>query len=220
MNSNGSGNIAFGHNQISVKYNKENKNAPTSAFRAKTGSIQSDDDDFIPPRAQKFNKFIGDQIRIEINQHKVETEQLNPNVDESQSLLFYDFNAGARQFNFGLGNNMRLATRGEFRRTGMQGAKLINTNKIDTDGQEENAKRRPITSHFRCSDRLPSRASKTRERMKRIQIGDRKTNKRQQGLNKNTYGHDSVSPKNERVYNINDNHRQARQNVHTAVPNK
>lgn len=39
--------------------------------------------------------------------------------------------------------------------------------------------------------------------MKRIQIGGKKTNKRQQGLNKHTYGHDSVSPKNEKVYNVN-----------------
>lgn len=221
MNSNKNGHIPFGHNHISVKHNKENKKAPTSAFRAKTGSIQNEDEDFIPPRAQKFNRFLGEQIKIEINQHKIESEQLNPNVDESKSLLFYDFNAGARQFNFGMGgNNMRLATRGEFRRTGMQGAKLINTNKIETDDGTETAKRRPITSHFRTGDRLPSRASKTRERMKRIQIGVRKNNKRQQGLNKNTYAHDSVSPHNERVYNINDNHRQVRQNVHTAVPNK
>lgn len=213
------GHVAFNRNQISVKYTKENKKAPTSAFRAKTGSVQNDDEEFIAPRAQKFNKFLGEQIRIEINQHKVESEQLNPNVDESKSLLFYDFNAGARQFNFGMGGkNMRLATRGEFRRTGMQGAKLIDTNKIDTEEIEDNAKRRPITSHFRTGDRLPSRASKTRERMRRVQIGGRKTNKRQQGLNKNTYNHDSVSPKN--VYNINNNHRQVRNNVQTAVPNK
>lgn len=178
---------------------KKTNKGPTSAFRAKTGSIQNDDEDFIPPRAQKFNKFLGEQIRIEINQHRVETEQLNPNVDESQSLLFYDFNAGARKFNFDPTNNVRLATRGEFRRTGMQGAKLIDSNKIDTLEDEENIKRRPITSHFRCGDRLPSRASKTREKMKHIQIGGRKANKRQQGLNNNkkTHAQDNASPKNE-----------------------
>jgi len=116
---------AFGQNHISVKYKQQNKKVPTSAFRAKTGSVQADDEEFVPPRAQKFNRFLGEQIRIEINQHKVETEQLNPNVDESQSLLFYDFNAGARKFNFGMGgNNTRLATKGEFRRTGMPGAEL------------------------------------------------------------------------------------------------
>lgn len=216
------GHAGFGHNQISVKYNKENAKVPSSAFRAKTGSIKNDDEDFIPPRAQKFNRFLGEQIRIEINQQKVETEQLNPNVDESKSLLFYDFNQGARQFNFGGGgNNTRLATRGEFRRTGMAGAKLIDTNKIEADEGDDKAKRRPTTSHFRCGDRLPSRASKTRDRSKRIQIGGRKANKRQQGINKNTYAHESVSPKNnDRVYNINNNHRQVRQNVQTAMPNK
>jgi hypothetical protein len=175
-----------------------------------------EEDDLIPPRAQKFNRFLGEQIRIEINQHKIESEQLNPNVDESKSLLFYDFNAGARQFNIGMGGGgVRLATRGEFRRTGMQGAKLIDTNKIETEQDGDYAKRRPITSHFRAGDRLPSRASKTRERMKRIQIGGHKNNKRQQGLNKNSYGHDSISPKVN-----NKQHIQVAQSVHTAVPNK
>lgn len=139
------------NNQINVNNNKENKKGPTSAFRAKTGNFQNEDnDEFVPPRAQKYNRYLGEKIRIEINQHKVETEQLNPNVDESKSLLFYDFNAGARQFHFGMNNNnMRLATRGEFRRTGMQGAKLIDNNKIETYEDEETTKRRPITSHFR-----------------------------------------------------------------------
>lgn len=174
--------IGFPQNNSSVKYNKENSKVPSSAFRAKTGSIKHSDEGFIPPRAQKFNRFLGEQIRIEINQQKVESEQLNPNVDESQSLLFYDFNQGARQFNFGMGgNNTRLATGGEFRRTGMQGAKLIDINKIETEEMEDKSKRRPITSHFRTGDRLPSRASKTRERIKRIQIGGRKTKKQQQG---------------------------------------
>jgi len=205
MNSNNNNNPQFGHNHISVKYNKENKREPWTAFRAKTSSVQNDDEEFIPPRAQKFTRVIGDKIRIEINQQKIDKEELKPNVDESKSLLFYDFNAGARQFSFGIGSgNIRLATRGEFRRTGMNGAKLIDTNKIETDDNESTkAKRRPITSHFRCGDRLPSRASKTRERIKRIQIGIRKkTNKRQQGLNKNNYAHESVSPKNKVINNM------------------
>lgn len=83
------------------------------------------------------------------------------------------------------------------------------------------AKRRPITSDFRGGDRLPSRASKTRDRSKRIYIGARKkANKRQQqGHTKKVHNaHDSVSPKNNRIYGVNDNHIQARHNVHTAVP--
>ena len=131
--------------------------------------------DIAPPRAQKYNKFLGQQIRIEINQHQVDEEEMNTNPIESQNLLFYDFNSGARQFNFGLGTNNRLSTRDDFRRTGMAGAKFIDKNKIEPSENEiAKAKRRPITSHFRGGDRLPSRASKTRERSRRIHIGTRK----------------------------------------------
>lgn len=97
----------------------------TNGFRAKTGIIENQGDEIIPPRAQKFNRFLGQQIRIEINQHKIDKDDLNTNHMESQNLLFYDWNAGARQFRFGMGNNMRLSTRDDFRRTGMADAKLM-----------------------------------------------------------------------------------------------
>lgn len=43
--------------------------------------------------------------------------------------------------------------------------------------------------------------------------------RQQQGLTKKVHNaHDSVSPKNNRIYGVNDNHIQARHNVHTAVP--
>lgn len=204
-------------------HTKPSKKAQTAAFRSKTGSVQNESDDFVPPRAQKFNRFLGEQIRIEINKQKVERDEMNPDPTASKNLLFYDFNGGART-NFGLGGNMRLATRGEFRRTGMAGAKLIDTNKIEAEEIEEHqSKRRPITSHFRGGDRLPTRQSKTRDRRNRIHIGTRKktAKKQQQGLKKKTqHMSDSVSPKNERVYAVNNNHRPARQNVHTAIPNK
>lgn len=74
---------------------------------------------------------------------------MKTNPIESQNLLFYDFNAGARQYNFGGANNARLSTREDFRRTGMAGAKFLE-NKIEpAETHEETAKRRPITSHFR-----------------------------------------------------------------------
>lgn len=121
-------------------------------------------------------------------------------------------------------NNARLATKADFRRTGMAGAQLIDKNVIEImDSNPSQAKRRPITSQYRGGDRLPSRASKTRERSKRIQIGSRKkTNKRQQqGLhNHDAHMHESASPKNSHVYEVNDNHRQLRQNIHTALPSK
>lgn len=73
---------------------------------------------------------------------------MNTNPIESQNLLFYDFNAGSR-FNFGGAKDARLSTREDFRRTGMAGAKFLN-NKIEpVEPEQESAKRRPITSHFR-----------------------------------------------------------------------
>lgn len=119
-------------------------------------------------------------------------------------MLFYDFNAGARQFNFGQGNNMRLSTRDDFRRTGMVGAKFTDKNKIDkAEIDQVQAKRRPITSHYRGGDRLPSRATKTRNKSKRICIGGKnKIRKREQqgSTKKSPYVHESVSPKNARMY--------------------
>ena len=99
----------------------------TNGFRATTGIIENQGDEIIPPRAQKYNRFLGQQIRIEINQEKVEHEELNTDHKQSQNLLFYDFNAPARHINFGGPNNMRLSTRDDFRRTGMAGAKMIDT---------------------------------------------------------------------------------------------
>jgi len=145
-------------------------------------------------------------------------------MQNQNNLLFYDFNSGARQFRFGMNNNVRLATKGEFRRTGMAGAQNIDKNMIEVaENEHKHEKRRPITSHFRGGDRLPSRASKTRDKAKRIYIGARKkTSKRQQqGLIKQeVYTHESVSPKHSHAYEINDNHRHVRPNVHTALPNK
>lgn len=186
----------------------------TNGFRAATGVIENQGDEIVPPRAQKYNKFLGQQIRIEINQQKVEQDDLNTNHTESQNLLFYDFNAPARQFNFGSGNNMRLSTKDDFRRTGMAGAKNM------AEIEQKQPKRRPITSHWRGGDRLPSRASKTRDKSKRIHIGARKktVKREQQGLTKKAHhAHDSVSPKNNRMYEVIENNRQ---NVHTAIPKK
>lgn len=115
----------------------------------KTGIIENQGEEIVPPRAQKYNKILGQQIRIEINQHKIEQEDMKTNPIESQNLLFYDFNAGARHYNFGGANDARLSTREDFRRTGMAGAKFLE-NKIEpVETHEETAKRRPITSHFR-----------------------------------------------------------------------
>lgn len=105
----------------------------TAAFKVKPDPVTTtvtEDGEIVSPRAQKFSKFVGDQIKIEINRHKVEIDELNSNPIESKNLLFYDFNSSARQFNFGIGKNPRLATRAEFRSTGMAGAKLIDVNKI------------------------------------------------------------------------------------------
>jgi hypothetical protein len=110
----------------------------------------TDDGEIVSPRAHKYSKFLGEQIKIEINKQKVGIEDLNCNPIESKNLLFYDFNSSARQFNFGIGTNPRLATRAEFRSTGMAGAQLIDVNKIQPDNnQGKNVKRRPTTSHFR-----------------------------------------------------------------------
>lgn len=49
----------------------------TNGFRAKTGIIENQGDEIIPPRAQKFNRFLGQQIRIEINQQKVDSGNSN-----------------------------------------------------------------------------------------------------------------------------------------------
>ena len=49
----------------------------------------------------------------------------------TMNLLFHDFNSGSRQFRFGMNNNVRLASKGDFRRTGMAGAQLIDKNVID-----------------------------------------------------------------------------------------
>lgn len=137
-------------NQVVIKKPKPEK-ASSTAFRANTGSVIGDDDEkLIPPRAQKFNRFLGQQIRIEISNHQVDEDQLKQNHADSKNLLFYDFNAGARKFNFGLGGNTRIATRGEFRRTGMAGAKFGGKNQIEpTEIEKVSSKRRPITSHFR-----------------------------------------------------------------------
>jgi hypothetical protein len=178
----------------------------TNGFRAHTGVIEDQGDELIPPRAQKYNRFLGQQIRIEINQQKVEQHELDPEHRESQNLLFYDFNAEARQPITAAGSNARLSSRDDFRRTGMAGAQQLSKNIIEIDEKEDaQAKRRPITSHFRCGDRLPSRASKTRDRSKRIVIGSTKrtVKKEQQGLKKRKhYAHDSASPKNNRFYEV------------------
>lgn len=89
------------------------------------------------------------------------------------------------------------------------------------DAGQHQLQRRPITSHMGGGDRLPSRASKTRDKTKRIHIGGRKINKNQQQgkLKKDMQKHESMSPKNRCVYEVNSNHYQ-RQSLHTAIPNK
>jgi hypothetical protein len=144
---------------------------------------------------------------------------LNTNVTESKNLLFYDFNSGARKFTFGTGNGVRLATRGEFRRTGMAGAKFIDHDIIETnDLDSKQPKRRPTTSHFRGGDRLPSRASKTREKVRKLHIGgaNKKPIKtKQQVIKKKIESSPSVI-----VDLVNNNHRNERLNIHTAMPAK
>lgn len=182
----------------------------------------------VAPRAQKFNKFLGQQIRIEINQQKIDDEELNPNHAESQNLLFYDFNGSSQKFNFNHVNGVGLGSKNDFRRTGMAGAKFVSKNIIDpADIEKTKGKRRPTTSQFRCGDRLPSRASKTRDRSKRIHIGARKpqpARREQQGAPKQNIHGASVSPKGNRADRAPDPIKPlsngSRHNIHTAVPNK
>ena len=144
---------------------------------------------------------------------------MNTNVAESKNLLFYDFNSGARKFTFGTGNGVRLATRGEFRRTGMAGAQFIDHDIIETnDLDSKQPKRRPTTSHFRGGDRLPSRASKTREKVRKLHIGgaNKKPIKtKQQVTKKKIESSPSVT-----LDLVNNNHRNERHNIHTAMPAK
>jgi hypothetical protein len=88
----------------------------------------------------------------------------------------------------------------------MAGAKFANSNGTDPSGIEATKpRRRPITSHYRGGDRLPSRASKTRDKSKRIRIGAKKHSEKpqQQGhITKPRFNHDSVSPKNGRAYGM------------------
>jgi hypothetical protein len=105
----------------------------------------------------------------------------------------------------GNGNNMRLSTRDQFRRTGMGAAKLIDQNKIEqVDSPQTKAIRRPKTSHFRGGDRLPSRASKTRDKSKRIRIGLKKPIKvQQQGqILKPRFEKNRLSPKDRVTYGL------------------
>jgi hypothetical protein len=148
----------------------------TNGFRAHTGVIAQKNDELVKPRAQHYSKFLGQQIKFEINQHKVAREELNTNPTESENLLFYDFNGGSRRWNIGTAN---VRARDEFAKTGMAGAQFVNHG--ETGGIEKVIpKRRPITSHFRGGDRLPSRASKTRNRSRRIYIGNRKNHRKQE----------------------------------------
>jgi hypothetical protein len=45
-------------------------------FRSKTGSVPDEDENFVPPRAQKYSRYIGQQIKIEINQQAINQEEL------------------------------------------------------------------------------------------------------------------------------------------------
>lgn len=56
----------------------------------------------------------------------------------------------------------------------MAGAKFLNKNKLEEDEiVRVRKKKRPITSHFRGGDRLPSRQSKTRDRSRRFVMGSK-----------------------------------------------
>lgn len=143
-------------------------------------------------------------------------QDLNPNHNESSNLLFYDFNAGARQFRFGGGKNSRLATRGEFQRTGMQGAKFIDHDIIEAEGLDGNGgRRRPTTSHNQGGDRLPSRAVKTRDRARRMNMAKKKKPLKKEKL---AIKKKNISPQNSRGGMMKKNHRKDRQNLHTALP--
>lgn len=112
-----------GQKQI-MAVNSKHEISSATMLRGKVEDGAVDDEIIAQPRAQKYNRFLGQQIRIEINQHTVAQDELNTNHAETQNLLFYDFNSGARHFRFGT-TNVRLATKGEFRRTGMEGAQFI-----------------------------------------------------------------------------------------------
>ena len=112
-----------------------------------------------------------------------------------------------------MGQNTRLATRGEFRRTGMEGAKFIDHDMVQTNDLDyQQAKKRPTTSQFRGGDRLPSRASKTRDRARRLHLNSKSNKKEKLVYKKNR------SPQNNRMGLANTNHRKQRQTLHTAVP--
>mmetsp|Transcript_20756 Transcript_20756/g.20496 ORF Transcript_20756/g.20496 Transcript_20756/m.20496 type:complete len:155 (+) Transcript_20756:382-846(+) len=65
----------------------------SNGFGLRTGIAENPGEEIIAPRAQQYNKMLGHQIRIEINQQRIEEEEMNTNPTESQNLLFYDFNA-------------------------------------------------------------------------------------------------------------------------------
>jgi hypothetical protein len=46
--------------------------------------VPESDENFIPPRAQNYNQFIGQQIRIEINQQAINQEELTTNHAETK----------------------------------------------------------------------------------------------------------------------------------------
>jgi len=122
-------NLAYNKN---FKKNEKRDRIINTAFGSKKSRETPDYED------QLKANLPGQKIRIEVNKHNVDHQDLNPNHNESSNLLFYDFNAGARQFRFGGGKNSRLATRGEFQRTGMQGAKFIDHDIIESEGLEGN----------------------------------------------------------------------------------
>jgi hypothetical protein len=64
----------------------------TNGFRAKTGVVHNNNDAIAAPRAQKYNKFLGQQIRIEINQQQVNEDQMSASKGFSfLTLIFYRF---------------------------------------------------------------------------------------------------------------------------------
>ncbi len=213
----------YAHNHNFIKNEKRDKLINT-AFGGKKVRETPDYEDKLKANLpgisfpRNVNKILGQKIRIEVNKHNVDHQDLNTNHDESSNLLFYDFNAGARQFRFGGSKNSRLGTRGEFRRTGMQGAKFIDHDIIETEELEGNGiRKRPTTSHNGGGDRLPSRQIKTRERARKVYINKKKkpTKKEKLAIKKK-----NISPQNSRVGMVNNNHRKDRQSLHTAFPVK
>ena len=75
-------------------------------------------------KERKFLEFL--EMRIEKR-----CPALVTNHAGTMNLLFPDFNSGSRQFRFGMNNNVRLASKGDFSRTGMTGVQLIDKNVID-----------------------------------------------------------------------------------------